>query len=102
MYIDGANIPSVFVAQPENKYNIEAKKPGWIEVLVDCPRVAGLFTYGLPPQLQVKPGDVVSVPFGTQVMGGIAIRLLHELPTEISPEKVRNVEDVVSSGFVAL
>ncbi|CDN16257.1 Helicase PriA essential for oriC/DnaA-independent DNA replication [Richelia intracellularis] len=99
MYIDGAKIPSLFVEQPEEKYNIEVKKPYWIEVLVDCPGVAGLFTYGFPPQLQVKPGDIVSVPFGTQIIGGIAIRLLDELPTDIPPEKVRNVEDVVSSGF---
>ncbi len=99
MYIDGVNVLPLVVSQPGGNYNLGNRESCWIEVLVDCPGVTGLFTYGLPPQLQVKPGDIVSVPFGKQILGGIGIRLLTELPRDVPPEKVRNVEDVVSTGF---
>lgn len=75
------------VSQPGGNYNLDNRGSGWIEVLVDCPGVTGLFTYGLPPQLQVKPGDIVSVPFGRQILGGIGIRLLTELPRDVPQKK---------------
>jgi primosomal protein N' (replication factor Y) len=46
----------------------------WIEVLVDCPGAQGLFTYAVPSALTIAPGDILSVPFGHQQVGAIAIR----------------------------
>ncbi|MEP0856057.1 primosomal protein N' [Trichocoleus sp. DQ-U1] len=74
----------------------------WIEVLVDCPEAEAqkrLYTYRLPAQLQVQPGDILSVPFGAQVLGAIAIRICDAPPPDLNPAKIRDVEDVVSAGF---
>ena len=80
----------------------------WIEVLVDSPfRGAGdspgeenkLFTYRLPAELTVQPGDILSVPFGSQQVGAIAIRFISQLPPDLDPTRVKDVEDVVSAGF---
>jgi Primosomal protein N'' (replication factor Y) - superfamily II helicase len=62
--------------QPPSRPTVRAQ---WIEVLVDSPfRGAGdspgeenkLFTYRLPAELAVQPGDILSVPFGSQQVGG--------------------------------
>jgi primosomal protein N' (replication factor Y) len=71
----------------------------WIEVLVDCPGTQGLYTYHVPPDLKVQPGDILSVPFGMQQVGAIAIRWLDQLPAELQQVAIRSVEDVVSRGF---
>lgn len=71
----------------------------WLEVLVDCPGAQGLFTYGVPDHLVVQPGDILTVPFGTQQVGAIAIRFLTQLPAELDAAQVKPVEDVVSTGF---
>ncbi len=93
--------------QPPSRPTVRAQ---WIEVLVDSPfRGAGdsageqnkLFTYRLPPELAVQPGDILSVPFGSQQVGAIAIRFISQLPPDLEPAKVKDVEDIVSSGFFA-
>lgn len=79
----------------------------YVEVLVDCPGAQDLYTYALPADLTVQPGDILSVPFGSQQVGGIAIRLVdrdaqgepYRLPAGVDPSHVRTVEDVVSQGF---
>jgi len=79
----------------------------FIEVLVDVPygfnseeqEEEKLFTYRVPQELIVKPGDIVSVPFGTQQLGGIAIRLMDKLPPDLPENKVKAVEDIICSGF---
>lgn len=76
----------------------------WVEVLVDCqwsttseaPQLQ-LYTYKLPAELLVQPGDILSVPFRNQQMGAIAIRLV-DSPPELDV-KIREVEDIISSGF---
>lgn len=103
-------------AEPGASYggNLSSSRPTaraqWIEVLVDSPfRGAGdsageqnkLFTYRLPPELVVQPGDILSVPFGSQQVGAIAIRFISQLPPDLEPVKVKDVEDIVSSGFFA-
>jgi primosomal protein N' (replication factor Y) len=70
----------------------------WVEVLVDCPGTQGLYTYQVPDDLKVQPGDVVAVPFGTQQMGGIAIRLLHQ-PPDLETGSIRSIAEVVSQNF---
>lgn len=71
----------------------------WLEVLVDCPGTQGLYTYKLPLDLVVNPGDILSVPFGSQQVGAIAIRPLSQLPTDLESSQLRTVTEIVSSGF---
>jgi primosomal protein N' (replication factor Y) len=98
MYIN-VSLQVLQVAEIGGAYQGSIATGRWVEVLVDCPGTTGLFTYRLPAQLEVKSGDILSVPFGAQIVGGIAIRLLEQLPLDIPVEKIRNVEDVVSGGF---
>ncbi len=88
---------SLLLAEPQNNYTVNAQQ--WVEVLVDCPGTQGLYTYSLPPDLTVQPGDLVSIPFGMQLTGGIAIRLLTSPPESLDPKQIRPVEDVMTSGF---
>lgn len=71
----------------------------WVEVLVDCSGTQGLYTYALPPDLAVRVGDILSVPFGTQQVGAIAVRLLDTRPTELAADQIRSVDAIVSAGF---
>ena len=99
MYTKNVKQSTAIVASQFGEYELRIAQNQWVEVLVDCPRVTGLFTYRLPPDLEVKQGDILSVPFGAQTIGGIAIRKLTKPPQDIPIEKIRNIEDVVSSGF---
>lgn len=76
-------------------------QPSWVETLVDCVGVQGLYLYQIPPELVVQPGDILSVPFGAQQMGAIAIRLLSVLPSDFDPSILRSVEEVICQGFFA-
>ncbi len=79
--------------------NHPLEKKQWVEVLVDCPGVIGLFTYRLPVNLEVNPGDILSVPFGTQQVGAIAIRLIAQPPPNLPLAKIRDIEDIITTGF---
>jgi primosomal protein N' (replication factor Y) len=87
------------VAEPISNYQTQSPQLKWIEVLVDCPGIQDLFTYQLPPDLAVEPGDIVSVPFGAQVVGGIAIRQVTSPPADLEPSRIKEVEDVIATGF---
>jgi primosomal protein N' (replication factor Y) (superfamily II helicase) len=78
---------------------LENERQQWIEVLVNYPETKKLYTYRLPADLTVKPGDIVSVPFGSQILGGLAIRYLEELPEELNANEVKVIEDVITSNF---
>ncbi|OYD96011.1 primosomal protein N' [Nostoc sp. 'Peltigera membranacea cyanobiont' 213] len=99
MYINDVNLSPLVVAQASESYHSGTTLNRWVEVLVDCPGSTGLFTYRLPAQLEIKPGDILSVPFGAQQLGAIAIRLLVQPNIDLAPEKIREVEDIVSVGF---
>ncbi len=99
MYSISVNSSVIAVAEPEGAYQSQTNLSQWVEVLVDCPGCLDLFTYKIPEQLSIKPGDILSVPFGATQVGGIAIRLLTEPNLDIPLEKIREVEDVVSEGF---
>ncbi|MGC9527710.1 MAG: primosomal protein N' [Limnospira sp.] len=84
------------------------EEPRLVEVLVDLPtrRIAGpeeetetLYTYGIPAHLDIEPGDILSVPFGSQQVGAIAIRLVSDLPPGLPPNRLRDVEDITCRGF---
>ncbi len=99
MYTNNAALPTAIAASNQGEYSLRIPSCQWVEVLVDCPGMTGLLTYGLPTGLEVKPGDILSVPLSRQTVGGIAIRKLTKPPQDILIEKIRNIEDVVSSGF---
>ncbi|MEH1841081.1 MAG: primosomal protein N' [Nostoc sp.] len=99
MYINDVKLSPLLVAQASESYQSGTTVNRWVEVLVDCPGSTGLFTYRLPAQLEIKPGDILSVPFGAQQLGAIAIRLLAQPNVDLPPEKIREVEDIVSVGF---
>ncbi len=73
--------------------------PHLVLVLVDCPEVNGLYTYQFWPEQAVQPGDILSVPFGSQVLGGIAIQLTSVIPNDLTLEQIKFIEDVVTRGF---
>ena len=90
------------LAEPKTSYQSTAQR--WVEALVDYQgtpqepqQEVKLYTYKLPADLEVQPGDILSVPFGQQQVGAIAIRLL-DSPPELDV-KIREVEDIISSGF---
>ncbi|MEB3311760.1 MAG: primosomal protein N' [Snowella sp.] len=79
----------------------EATGQQWVEVLVDCPGIQGLYTYGVPQGLSVQVGDIVSVPFGSQLMGGIAVNLRQDLPENLVPGQIKAIEEVITQSFFA-
>ena len=92
---------SNLVAEPIKSYKLalSSSSTKWVEVLIDFPGVQGLYTYSLPHDLLTQPGDIVSVPFGMQKTGGIVIQLLDTPPVNLEVERIRPIEDIVSSGF---
>ncbi|MGL5832006.1 MAG: primosomal protein N' [Waterburya sp.] len=94
---------SLLAAEPkvdyqEADYQIDAQQ--WVEVLVDSPGGdQGLYTYSVPQELTVKSGDIVGVTFGNQPTGGIAIRLVASPPMDLDFNKIRPIEEVITSGF---
>ena len=73
----------------------------WVEVLVDRPGNLEAYTYRLPAHLEtVQPGDVLAVPFGSQVVSAIALRCLDVLPEQLEASKIRSVEDIVATGLL--
>ena len=92
-------VADLLVAEPQSNYTLNTPQQKWVEVLVDCPGTQGLYTYTIPTDLVVKPGDIVSVPFGAQTMGGIAIRFLDAPPADLDSSRIRSVEEIITSGF---
>ncbi len=87
------------VAQPKQEYLVSSLQEKWVEILVDFPGIQGLYTYSIGEHMAVKPGDIVSVPFGMQIDGGLVIRLVNEIPEDLDPQKIRPIEDVITTGF---
>jgi len=94
MYLPGLK-SSIVAAEPRVPFQLTSR---WIEVLVDCPGVQGIYTYKLPAELDVQPGDILSVPFGKSQVGAIAIRL-SQPPADLAQDKIKEVIDIVSAGF---
>ncbi|MEL7359807.1 MAG: primosomal protein N' [Cyanobacteria bacterium J06560_6] len=70
---------------------------GWLEALVDSPGASGLYTYRIPAEIMVSEGDIISVPFGTQQVGAIAIRLLAHAPEGLTPSSIKPIEAVINT-----
>ena len=80
----------------EMRQNLTAS---WVEVLVDCVGAKGLYTYAIPAGLAVQPGDIVSVSFGAQLVGAIAIRLSQNPPGGVSPLSIKSIESIINPAF---
>jgi primosomal protein N' (replication factor Y) len=91
-----SDVPLLSLAEPQAGYSFQYP---WVEVLVDCPGAQGLYTYQVSSDLLVQPGDILSVPFGNQQVGGIAVRLQHQPPQDLNPDQIRAVDSIVSVGF---
>jgi primosomal protein N' (replication factor Y) len=93
------------VAEPRTPYQLTTTPQLWLEVLVDRPYPRDsqedeqILTYSIPPYLTVEIGDILSVPFGSQVIGGIALRFIENLPPGLEENQIRPVEDVITKGF---
>ncbi len=90
---------NLMVAQPITFYQTESSQVIYFEVLVDCPDLPGLYTYKKPQDLVVEIGDIVSVSFGPQIMGGIVIRELSSPPLELEISRIKEIENVIVTGF---
>jgi primosomal protein N' (replication factor Y) (superfamily II helicase) len=71
----------------------------WAEVLVDSPGAQALYTYAIPADLTVRPGDIVTVPFGAQQVGGVVLQCLTACPSAMDPRKIRPIAAVTRAGF---
>ncbi|MEO0373794.1 MAG: primosomal protein N', partial [Cyanobacteria bacterium P01_A01_bin.17] len=87
------------MTDPKPSPDVAASRGPFVEVLVDCPGAEKLFTYRLPPALTIQTGDILSVPFGPQTVGGIAIRCFAELPEALATARIREVVDLVSPSL---
>lgn len=88
------------VAEPTSNYQLENNStPKYVAVLVDAPYGEDFYTYRMGEDLQVKAGDIVSVPFGNTIVGGITIKLLTSPPEDLPLEKIKEIEDVITTGF---
>ncbi|MEM9137418.1 MAG: primosomal protein N', partial [Cyanobacteria bacterium P01_F01_bin.42] len=71
----------------------------YVEVLVDCPGQQPIYSYRVPKDLEVAPGDILSVPFGPQQVGAIALRLMDTLPDDVPANRVRPIENIASASL---
>lgn len=90
---------NLMVAQPTTLYQIKSSQAKFFEVLVDCHGSQGLYTYSEPQDLMIEIGDIVSVQFGAQQIGGIVIRELSAPPVDLEINRIKEIEDVIVSGF---
>jgi primosomal protein N' (replication factor Y) len=80
--------------------------PIYLEIVVNVPRVEGVFHYHLPENLEgrVNPGHLVEVPFGKQYVQGVVLRQV-SAPSVSETRPVRAMIDdsvVLTSGQLAL
>jgi primosomal protein N' (replication factor Y) (superfamily II helicase) len=83
------------------RFESASHSPGWVNVLVDYGGQPDIYTYRLPEHLTVEAGDILTVPFGSQQVGAIALSLLTTPPSHLSPDQIRGVEGVVEKRFFA-
>lgn len=74
-------------------------RPTWVDVLVDCGGTQGVYSYRVDPPLVVRAGAILNVPFGSRLVGAIALALRTVLPPTLVPEQVRPIHSVVSQAL---
>jgi primosomal protein N' (replication factor Y) len=98
--------PFPVLSEAKSGYETNLPAPRWVEVLVDCPGVAAgelvepkLYTYAIAEHLTIQVGDILMVPFGSQVVGAIALGLVSILPPALNNTVIKEVEEVITAGF---
>ena len=85
------------VAESSPSYELNSTPmPQWVEVLVDCPYAQGLYTYKIKPDLHLEIGDIVSVPFGQSIVGGIVLKLSSHTPSDLPEDKIKEIDDLIA------
>jgi primosomal protein N' (replication factor Y) (superfamily II helicase) len=72
---------------------------GQVRVLVDCVGIDGLLTYKIPPEMEIKVGDILTVPLGTRYVGAIATDISTEINDETSEFALKEVYEIVNTGL---
>jgi primosomal protein N' (replication factor Y) (superfamily II helicase) len=90
---------SLIVAENTQNYLFETPQKKYIAVLVDRSWVKDLLSYEIPNDLVIKPGDILTVPFGDEQLGAIAVKFIDQIPADLEANQIRKVIDVVQSGF---
>lgn len=67
--------------------------------MVDCPGAKGLYTYRVPDDWTVSAGNIVSVYFGRQQVGAIAIRNVTQLPEGLLPSQIKPIESIINTAL---
>lgn len=74
----------------------------YVNVLVDCIGIDDLLTYGIPEDVDIQIGDILSVPLGTRHVGAIALQISDASTIDtfkIKDIEVKSISAVVSSGI---
>ncbi len=71
----------------------------WLNVLVDAPGQPGEFTYRQAAESTAQAGDLVTVPFGPGLVGGIVLGGIAELPTELQQSQIRPIVEIIHPRF---
>ncbi|MFN3679078.1 DEAD/DEAH box helicase, partial [Thermosynechococcus sp.] len=74
---------------------VVAQCSAYAKVLVDCMGATDAYTYSVPKNWAVQGGDVVEVPFGSQVVRGIVLEVLETIPPSVDPQRLRSLLEVV-------
>ncbi|MBP0022366.1 MAG: primosomal protein N' [Cyanobacteria bacterium SBLK] len=101
-----SSTPSLFpiVAEPRGEYGDPIEGDRWVKVLLNYSREEStsdldsvkLFTYRVPPNLDVNAGDVVLVPSGSTKVGGIVMWEL-KVP-DLEKDRIKDIESVTLEG----
>lgn len=67
----------------------------YASVLVDCPAASEAYTYQVPAGWCLQGGEVVEVPFGSQVVRGIVLEVLETVAPSVDPQRLRSLLEVV-------
>src|SRR3972149_4728016 len=76
--------------------------PQYLEIAVNVPRLAGVFHYHAPPELEgrLQPGHLVLVPFGARVVQGVELGAVAEPEVpETKPVSILLDEEPVLTGL---
>ncbi|MDP9236448.1 MAG: primosomal protein N' [Chloroflexota bacterium] len=76
----------------------DAPRPRFAEVAVNSSLPhRQTFSYSVPPQLDVRAGHAVYVPFGRMTLQGVVLEV-HETPVFSEPEKIRPIRSLIGAA----
>lgn len=75
------------------------KPPRWVNVLVDYGGQSEHYTYAIPDDLVVQPGDILTVPWRQQVIGAIALEITSDPPVSVALHQIRPIDSILKQRF---